>query len=624
MKNYKVIILIAAAIVIAFLLTINVYYNSNTPTYDGQLTFRGIADTVEVYTDEYGMPYIFSKNNEDLFFTIGYTMAKERLFQLSLIKAIVNGNIADILGGDYLEHDRYIKSSRPNYDLYLIEDDYHSQLESFCSGINSYIENIPSGQHISFKLTNSQPSKWSVSDVFATLDLMTNNHLADLSSQTTQKTISKYFGESHSFGLEIDTTQLNHNLTIDELILEYEIMDLIGASGSQIGAEGYVVPAQITADNKLIFIFNDNNGYSLPTKWFNLYANGGDYNVSGSTIIGFPLPLVGSNKTAVFASLGNIDEKKINSIFEVAKSRTTNIATPLFVVDTIGSYSGSNITPLYLYTDSLNNLEVGDVLKEFHLNDNSRKSSLLNYINSNYVDFNKYPELSVLANWIGDESSTSKTALLVNMLFKNLVEAIFKDELGLIDDNLFKLFLLNTKLTNHALENVIRNPESSWIDDINTINYTEATAEIVNKAIENSLTEIMSKYGNKKYQWGKVNPPSFKHILANKRISNVFADFDTKSIPRKNSNEGRIVQEFIYDEDFTPTSTAVMTKMFDLSDPNVIYSRLAPGQSGNPASPHYSDQIDLYINESLRKINTSEDVIRTNDSFKHLILYPAG
>jgi len=317
MKNYKVIILIAAAIVLAFFLTINIYYHGNTPTYNGRFEIDGITDTVEVYTDEYGMPHIFSKNNEDLFFTIGYTMAKERLFQLSLIKAIANGNIADILGDDYLEHDRYINNSHLYPGIFAIDDDYQTLLESFCRGINSYIDNNPKGHTVSFKIANSIPSKWAVADVFAALDLMTNNNLADLNSLTIQNAVNKYFGESHSFGIEIDTIQYSSKLTINELILEYEIMDLIGASGSLIGSAGYVVPATNTVENKPIFIFNDNWGYCLPAKWYDLHAIGGDYNVSGSTIAGFPLPIVGSNQATVFANLGMLDGENINSLFEL-------------------------------------------------------------------------------------------------------------------------------------------------------------------------------------------------------------------------------------------------------------------------------------------------------------------
>lgn len=623
MKIYKIILLITAAIFIAFFLTINIYFNGDIPMYSGKIAVGGITDTVEVYTDEYGMPYIFAKNNEDLFCTIGYTMAKDRLFQLSLIKAIVNGNIADILGDDYLEHDQYIKSNRQSKEEFAIDDEYRALLESFCRGINSYIDDNPTGNSVSFKIANSTPIKWVPSDVVSAIDLMVNNNLADLNNLTVQNAVNKYYGESHSFDINVVNSQANSNLTNSEMILEYEIMDLIGASGSPVGSAGYIVHASLTTDKKAVFIFNDNWGYRQPTKWFDIHLNGGDFNVSGSTVVGFPLPLVGRNQTTVYANLGNAPNEIINAIFEIAKNSPTNNFPSLFVADTSGNYNDAIVSDLYDKIDNLDKLNIEDILKKYHQNDNSNKVSLFNFLISNYVDLDKYPELVVLANWDGDESITSDTALLANIILKNLVESIFLDELSLIDDDLYSLFLRNTKLVDSALENVIRNSESSWIDDINTINYTEEIADIVNKAAHNSLIEIKRKYGRTNYKWGKVNPPSFEHILANKRASKFCINFNTKLLSRKGSNKSRVVQEFIYDDNLTPLSTTVMTKVFDLSDLGVTYSRLLPGQSGNPSSMHYSNQIDLYANSSFREISTNEDAIRNSDSFQHLILYPS-
>lgn len=625
MKIYKAIFIIIATVVLVSYLTINLYFHSDEPAYSGVITIDGITDTVEVYADEYGMPYVFAQNNKDLFFSAGYIVAKERLFQLSLIKAIINGNLADLLGEKFIRHDQYIQSKNRflNKNHLVISEDYQALIESFCNGINVYMENSPNGLPISFKLAKAQPNKWSATDVIAALELMTNNYLADLNSHIINRAVNKYFGESRSFIFDIDTTNINSIPTLDELMLEYDIMNLIGTSGSLIGSKGFIVPAALASENRPIFIFNNNCGYSLPTKWFDIYLNSGDYNVNGSTIIGFPLPLVGNNETAVYALNGKTSEENINSIFDLAQNNLVNDNPSLFLVDTSGKYHSGSALSLYSNIESIDNLEVGDVIEKYHQNDNSKKADMLNHIMNNYIDLESEPELSKLNNWNGDESSTSKTAMLVNTIFKNLVKGIFKDELSLIDDNLFDLFLRNTKLVEYELENVIRDPESSWLDDINTINYTEELDDIINEAIDLSLTELKSRYGIIYYEWGKVNQPRFEHILQKKNTSKLFTDFDIKELPRNGSNERRNLQEFLYNENLTPVSISALTKIFDLSDLKVSYSRLIPGQSGNPSSSHYSDQIDLYANESFRRIMYDEDVIRSSNSFQHLILCPS-
>ena len=44
-----------------------------------------IKDTVEVFTDQFGVPHVFANNEKDLFLVAGYISARERLFQMSMV-----------------------------------------------------------------------------------------------------------------------------------------------------------------------------------------------------------------------------------------------------------------------------------------------------------------------------------------------------------------------------------------------------------------------------------------------------------------------------------------------------------------------------------------------------------
>ena len=88
-------------------LTAKLYFHYDVPVYQGSKSLPKLQDTVDVYTDSYGVPHIFAQNNEDLFYTTGYIIARERLFQLSLLAAVSRGEIATLLGDDYTRHDDY-------------------------------------------------------------------------------------------------------------------------------------------------------------------------------------------------------------------------------------------------------------------------------------------------------------------------------------------------------------------------------------------------------------------------------------------------------------------------------------------------------------------------------------
>ncbi len=106
------ILIIAAMLILLAFLTFNIYFEYDIPEYSGTQTVVGLQDTVEIFTDHYGVPHIFANNNEDLFYSAGYIIARERLFQLSLLAAVARGEISILLGNDFIIHDNYIKQNK--------------------------------------------------------------------------------------------------------------------------------------------------------------------------------------------------------------------------------------------------------------------------------------------------------------------------------------------------------------------------------------------------------------------------------------------------------------------------------------------------------------------------------
>src|SRR4026208_1238357 len=51
---------------------------------DGKLAIPGLRDTVDVIRDRWGVPHIYAKNTDDLFFAQGYVQAQDRLWQMEL------------------------------------------------------------------------------------------------------------------------------------------------------------------------------------------------------------------------------------------------------------------------------------------------------------------------------------------------------------------------------------------------------------------------------------------------------------------------------------------------------------------------------------------------------------
>src|SRR5205807_3528198 len=55
---------------------------------DGEIAVPGLKEPVEVLRNRWGVPHIYAKNADDLFFAQGFVAAQDRLFQIDLWRRI--------------------------------------------------------------------------------------------------------------------------------------------------------------------------------------------------------------------------------------------------------------------------------------------------------------------------------------------------------------------------------------------------------------------------------------------------------------------------------------------------------------------------------------------------------
>src|SRR3954447_23092228 len=65
----------------------------------------GIAQDVEVYRDEWGVPHVRAQSSDDLFFAQGYVHAQDRFFQMDTARRRMEGRWAEWVGPEGLAAD---------------------------------------------------------------------------------------------------------------------------------------------------------------------------------------------------------------------------------------------------------------------------------------------------------------------------------------------------------------------------------------------------------------------------------------------------------------------------------------------------------------------------------------
>jgi penicillin amidase len=131
-------------------------------------------------------------------------------------------------------------------------------------------------------------------------------------------------------------------------------------------------------------------------------------------------------------------------------------------------------------------------------------------------------------------------------------------------------------------------PDSAW----SNLGGVEKRDDIVKKALQQSADLLKKRLGSNldKWAWGRLHKLTFTHTLgANSILKSVF-NVGPFSIGGDNTTVWASVSN-LYDLNTGHIVGPPYRMIVDLSDLNNSVAMLAPGQSGNLASPHYRDQV---------------------------------
>lgn len=154
---------------------------------DGELAIPGLKEPVEVLRDRWGVPHIYAKNSDDLFFAQGFVAAQDRLFQLDMWRRATLGETSEVLGKQGLEGDRFARLMKYRGDMEAEWASYSPDTKriatAFTGGINAYIVHIGKRLPVEFQVLGIAPGKWQPEDILGRMSgiIMTGNFRNEVS-----------------------------------------------------------------------------------------------------------------------------------------------------------------------------------------------------------------------------------------------------------------------------------------------------------------------------------------------------------------------------------------------------------------------------------------------------------
>ena len=156
-------------------------------SYSGEQQVAGLERTVDIAFDAQARPYVDATTLVDAIFAQGYLHARERLWQMDLLRRAGRARLAELVGRDMLETDVGLwKAGVPELAEHLMRNS-SSRLrrlaDAYAAGVNAALADMRTAppEHL---LLGVQPAAWEALDSFAVGAIMAfdsaNNHKAEL------------------------------------------------------------------------------------------------------------------------------------------------------------------------------------------------------------------------------------------------------------------------------------------------------------------------------------------------------------------------------------------------------------------------------------------------------------
>jgi len=221
----------------------------------------------------------------------------------------------------------------------------------------------------------------------------------------------------------------------------------------------------------------------------------------------------------------------------------------------------------------------------------------------------------ILEKWDQNLEASSSAALIYEMLWLELNRAIFLDELG---EKLYPMLLQNGSITQNLINRITITGKSLWCDNVTTSHRAESFQDNIRTAFNATVDTLVSMYGTDPsiWQWGDLHKVALIHPLGSVNIIDRIFKVNRGPYPVGGSFHTVCPYSYPLGHSFVANHGASERHIFNTSDWDESLTVIPTGTSGVPASLHYLDQTELYVNNRFHRDHFTREAVEANWLYK--------
>lgn len=283
-----------------------------SPSYKGELKLSGLKEEVEIYFDKFGIPHIYAENESDTYRALGYIHAKERLFQLEMMRRVGSGTLSEFLGPDFIEIDQFFhtlgipKHAKESNAAFMAQGEtpWKKAADAYVSGVNEFIQNgkLP----VEYLLLGEKPRLYSLEDMHSILGYMSFTFAMGLKTDPLVTKMSRELGPDYLASISVQTLPEHHvipnhypdSLNTENLLVTSELSALLEKLPVPLleGSNSWVISGSRTQSGQVLFNNDTHIGFASPSVWFEAHLEYPGFSFYGNHLAGIPFGLVGHSR----------------------------------------------------------------------------------------------------------------------------------------------------------------------------------------------------------------------------------------------------------------------------------------------------------------------------------------
>lgn len=265
-----------------------------------------LKDEVDVYENFNGIPHIIAKNEQDLFFAIGYYQAKDRLWQMDIMRRAAEGRLSEAFGEKTLNQDLFLRSLEmgelARKSLNKMSPQSKEILKYYSAGVNSFINKNKDKLQFEFGALDYQPEEWKPYHSVLIGKLMAFEMSFSFWSDFALSEIAMKIGKDRAKDFvpndketSIIAVSDSNNILLPELDSNF-ISSLVSDFGTgYTGSNSWAISYKDENDKHTILANDPHIPINLPSRWYQLHISSPNINVIGYSIPGNPSIIAGRN-----------------------------------------------------------------------------------------------------------------------------------------------------------------------------------------------------------------------------------------------------------------------------------------------------------------------------------------